>query len=90
VHTLGSLPAIPLAAYMFTRHARIVPRSTPGAFYFISMLIGTATVFLVTHQSVSYGIGAATQLGSARAESFALPSYTTPGDTTGGRAPPLF
>jgi hypothetical protein len=60
VHTLGSLPAIPLAFYMFVRHGRIVPRSGPGAVYFVSMLIGAATVFLVAHQSVSYGIGAAT------------------------------
>lgn len=60
VHTLGSLPAIPLAVYMLARHGRIVPRSGPGAAYFVSMLIGAATVFLVAHQSVSYGIGAAT------------------------------
>lgn len=57
VHTLGSLPAIPLAIYMFARHGRIVPRSTPGAIYFVSMLIGAATVFLVAHQPVSYAIG---------------------------------
>ena len=62
VHTLGSLPAIPLAVYMFARHGRIVPRSGPGAVYFVSMLVGAATVFLVAHQSVSYGIGAATIL----------------------------
>ncbi|PYE89979.1 hypothetical protein [Phyllobacterium leguminum] len=62
VHTLGSLPAIPLAIYMFARHGRIVPRSTPGAVYFVSMLIGAVTVFLVAHQPVSYGIGAATIL----------------------------
>jgi hypothetical protein len=60
VHTLGSLPAIPLAIYMLARHGRIVPRSRPGAIYFVSMLIGAATVFLVAHQSVSYGIGAVT------------------------------
>lgn len=60
VHTLGSLPAIPAAAYMFACHGRIVPRSTAGAIYFVSMLIGAATVFLVAHQPVSYGIGAAT------------------------------
>lgn len=60
IHTLGSLPAIPLAIYMFARHGRIVPRSTPGAIYFVSMLIGALTVFLVAHQSVSYGIGIAT------------------------------
>lgn len=60
VHTLGSLPAIPLALYMFARHGRIVPRSRPGSFYFISMLIGAATVFLVAHQPISGAIGAAT------------------------------
>jgi hypothetical protein len=60
VHTLGSLPAIPLAIYMFARHGRIVPRSRSGAVYFVSMLIGAVTVFLVAHQSVSYGIGGAT------------------------------
>ncbi|TCR60623.1 hypothetical protein [Bosea sp. BK604] len=60
VHTLGSLPAIPLAIYMLARHGRIVPRSVPGALYFISMLIGASTVFLVAHEPVSYGIGAAT------------------------------
>jgi hypothetical protein len=61
-HTLGSLPAIPVAAYMFARHGRIVPRSKPGAVYFGSMLIGASTVFLVAHQPVSYGIGAVTIL----------------------------
>lgn len=62
VHTLGSLPAIPLAIYMFARHGRIVPRSAPGVVYFATMLIGAATVFLVAHQPVSYGIGAVTIL----------------------------
>lgn len=60
IHTLGSLPAIPLAIYMFARHGRIMPRSTPGTIYFFSMLIGALTVFLVAHQSVSYVIGSAT------------------------------
>lgn len=60
VHTLGSLPAIPAAAYLFARHGRIVPRSTVGAVYFVSMLIGAVTAFLVAHQLVSYVIGAAT------------------------------
>jgi len=60
VHTLGSLPAIPAAVYMFARHGRIVPRSVAGAIYFVCMLIGAATVFLVAHQPVSYGIGVAT------------------------------
>ena len=62
VHTLGSLPAIPAAAYMLARHGRIVPRSGPGAVYFVSMLIGAATVFLVAHQPISYGLGVATLL----------------------------
>jgi hypothetical protein len=60
IHTLGSLPAIPVALYMFARHGRIVPRSIPGAVYFVSMLIGAVTVFLVAKQPVSYGIGVAT------------------------------
>lgn len=60
LHTLGSLPAIPLAIYMFARQGRIVPRSRPGAIYFVSMLIGAATVFLVAHQPVSNIIGAVT------------------------------
>lgn len=60
LHTLGSLPAIPVAAYMFARYGRIVPRSTLGAVYFVSMLIGATTAFLVAHQPVSYIIGAAT------------------------------
>lgn len=62
IHTLGSLPAIPLAFYMFARHGRIVPRSVPGMFYFVSMLIGALTVFLVAHQPVSSVIGAVTIL----------------------------
>jgi hypothetical protein len=60
VHTLGSLPAIPLAAYMFITHGRIVPRSRAGVAYFVSMLIGGLTVFLVAHQPISPVIGAAT------------------------------
>lgn len=62
VHTLGALPAIPAAAYMLARHGRIVPRSKPGAVYFVSMLIGSATVFVVTHQPIGYVIGAITIL----------------------------
>lgn len=62
MHTLGSLPAIPLAIYMFARHGRIVPRSLPGSLYFVSMLIGAITVFLVAREPISYGIGAATIL----------------------------
>ena len=60
LHTLGSLPAIPAAVYMLVRHGRIVPRSGAGAVYLVSMLIGAASVFLVAHQPVGYGIGLAT------------------------------
>ena len=62
VHTLGSLPAIPLAVFMFARYGRIVPRSTAGAIYFVSMLIGAITVVFIAHAPVSYGIAAVTLL----------------------------
>lgn len=62
VHTLGSLPAIPVAVYMFARYGRIAPRSIPGAVYFVAMLIGSLTVFLVAHQKASYIIGMASIL----------------------------
>ncbi|GAA5116163.1 hypothetical protein JIN84_19440 [Luteolibacter yonseiensis] len=52
LHTLGSLPAIPVAFYMFARAGRIDPRSRAGALYFIFMLIGIATVFPVSHSPV--------------------------------------
>lgn len=60
LHTLGSLPAIPLMLYMFARYGRIVPRSPAGMAYFVFMVIGAVTVFLVAHAPVSYGIGGAT------------------------------
>ena len=60
VHTLGSLPAIPAAIYMLARHGRIVPRSGAGIVYFVAMLIGASTVFLVAKQPVSGAIGAIT------------------------------
>ena len=82
VHTLGSLPAIPVAAYMFARHGRIVPRSAAGAVYFFSMLIGAVTVVFIAHEPVSYviagvtlllllvGYGAARLLGQGGARSY--------------------
>ena len=60
LHTLGSLPAIPLALYMLVRYGRIMPRSTPGMIYLISMLLGSVTIFLIAQQTVSYGIAIAT------------------------------
>ncbi|MFS0728277.1 hypothetical protein [Paenibacillus sp. 1P07SE] len=62
VHTLSSVPAIPLAVYMFVRHGRIVPRSKAGVVYFISMLVGAVTVFPIAKQTVSLAIGTATIL----------------------------
>ncbi|GGF89136.1 hypothetical protein GCM10007301_56320 [Azorhizobium oxalatiphilum] len=60
LHTLGSLPAIPLMFYMFARYGRIEPRSLAGVAYFFFMAVGGGTVFLVAHAPVSYGIGGAT------------------------------
>lgn len=60
IHTLGSLPAIPAAVYMFGRSGRIVPRSTAGTVYLVSMLIGAATIALIAHQPVSYVIAGTT------------------------------
>lgn len=60
IHTLGSLPAIPVTFYMLARHGRIEPRSLLGAIYFVSMLIGSTTVFLVAHEPAGYAIGAVT------------------------------
>lgn len=79
VHTLASLPAVPVAAYMFIRHGRIVPRSKPGIAYFIAMLVGSVTIFPIAHMPASniialatmallfigYGIGRTTILGRA-------------------------
>ncbi|MNR88997.1 hypothetical protein D3C72_199510 [compost metagenome] len=60
LHTLGSLPAIPLAIYMLVRYGKITPRNTAGIAYFIFMLIGASTIFLFAKQPVSYGIALAT------------------------------
>lgn len=62
IHTLGSLPAIPVAAYMFARFGRIVPHSRAGAIYFFSMAIGATTVLLIAHERVSYIIAGVTLL----------------------------
>lgn len=52
-HTLGSLPAIPLALWMLARHGRIVPRSGAGRAYFWFMLLGALTVYPIARQPVS-------------------------------------
>lgn len=53
LHTLGSLPAIPLAAYMLVKHGRIVPETKAGVAYFWFMLLGVLTVYPIAHQPVS-------------------------------------
>ena len=53
LHTLGSLPAIPLAAYMLVKHGRITPETKSGRVYFWSMLLGVLTVYPIAHQPVS-------------------------------------
>jgi len=49
VHTLGSLPALPLALIMVFRSGRIEPRSPAGKAYLAFMLIGTITVYPLAH-----------------------------------------
>lgn len=53
LHTLGSLPAIPLAGYMLARHGRIAPGTRAGRAYFWFMLLGVLTVYPIAHQPVS-------------------------------------
>jgi len=79
VHTLTSLPAVPVAIYMLVRHGRIVPRSKAGVVYFITMLLGAITIFPIAHMPASdviavvtmvllllgYGIGITTVFGKA-------------------------
>jgi hypothetical protein len=62
LHTLGSLPAIPAAVYMLFRYGRIVPRSIAGMVYFICMVIGGLTVFLVAKAPETAAVGAVTLL----------------------------
>jgi hypothetical protein len=53
LHTLGSLPAIPLAAFMLAKHGRIAPQTWAGRAYFWFMLLGVLTVYPIAHQPVS-------------------------------------
>jgi len=62
LHTLGSLPAIPLALWMLARHGRIVPASAAGRAYFWFMLLGALTVYPIAHQPVSAIIATLTLL----------------------------
>jgi Sec-independent protein secretion pathway component TatC len=53
LHTLGSFPAIPLAAYMLVRHGRITPETRAGRAYFWFMSLGALTVYPIAHQPIS-------------------------------------
>lgn len=65
VHTLGSLPAIPLAAWMFARHGRIVPQSRAGTGYLIAMTIGGVSAYAVAKAPISDVIATLTLLALA-------------------------
>ena len=60
LHTLGSLPAIPLAAYLLVRHGRIAPETKAGRAYFWFMLLGVLTVYPIARQPVSVVIATVT------------------------------
>lgn len=62
LHTLGSLPAIPAAAYMIFRFGRIKPDSVPGYIYLACMLVGSLTIFLVAKAPISPAIALVTLL----------------------------
>ena len=53
LHTLGSLPALPLAAYMLAKHGRIAPGSRAGRAYFAFMALGALTVYPIAHAPIS-------------------------------------
>ena len=53
LHTLGSLPALPLAIYMLIKHGRIDPDTRAGHAYFWFMLLGILTVYPIAHMPVS-------------------------------------
>lgn len=46
-HTLGSLPAVPLALYLLIRHGRIPPDKPLGKAFLIFMFIGSVSGVLV-------------------------------------------
>lgn len=60
LHTLGSLPAIPLAAYMLVRHGRVVPATKAGRAYFWFMLLGVLTVYPIAHLPISRAVATIT------------------------------
>lgn len=47
LHTLGSLPAVPIALYLLLRYQRIPPATLLGKVWLVFMFIGALTGFLV-------------------------------------------
>ncbi len=60
IHTLGGLPAVPLAIYLLWKHGRIEPRSSASTAYFVFMFVGALTVFPIAHNGVGMGIAGVT------------------------------
>jgi hypothetical protein len=46
-HTLGSLPAVPIALYLLIRHGRILPGTAMGKAYLVFMFIGAISGVIV-------------------------------------------
>ena len=67
LHTLGSLPALPLALVMLYRHGRIDPRSALGKAYGGFMVLGAVTVYpIAVFVNVVVVLCAATSQGFRR------------------------
>src|SRR4051812_31859661 len=60
IHTLGSLPALPIALLMLFRYGGIQPRSGLGKAYGAFMLLGVITVYPLAHSSTSVGLATVT------------------------------
>ncbi|HVJ61773.1 MAG TPA: hypothetical protein VM555_03585 [Tahibacter sp.] len=86
LHTLGSLPAIPLAAFMLIKHGRITPQTQAGRAYFWFMLLGVLTVYPIAHQPVSTIVATVTLavllLGYGLSRRAAAPRWATYVETT--------
>ncbi|CAN5409419.1 hypothetical protein BH10PSE1_BH10PSE1_22230 [soil metagenome] len=46
-HTLGSLPAVPIALYLLIRHGRILPGTPLGKAYLVFMFVGAISGVIV-------------------------------------------
>ncbi|WP_300074700.1 hypothetical protein [uncultured Ruegeria sp.] len=65
VHTLASLPAIPLALYMLIRFGRIIPQSSAGGTYLVAMIVGAISAYPLASVWVSYLVATLTLLALA-------------------------